>query len=299
MVNEFRDRMVQPIVGIGHSMGAAQLSGRQPSPQPYNSDFTRVHLSLLHPRLLYSLVLIEPVIQNVAPKGPNAALFASFRNDLWPSREAAEASLKKNPMFKKFDRVVLNNYIKYGLREIPTTLYPIPNQSRLTGVSLGSVPVTLTTTKHQEAWSYTRTNFAPLPVDFSDFRERLISPELDPSAEGSHIFVRPETMLTFLRLSELRPSVLWVYGSHSPINVSPLRSDKMKVTGTGPGGSGGASQGKVREVVLQETGHMIPFEKVKECADVISGWIEKELRLATAPIRSSTLDMLAGSRKRI
>jgi hypothetical protein len=26
MVNHFRDRMVQPIFGIGHSMGAAQLS---------------------------------------------------------------------------------------------------------------------------------------------------------------------------------------------------------------------------------------------------------------------------------
>lgn len=232
----------------------------------------------MHPRLLYSLVLIEPVVQNVVPRGPNAALFASFRNDLWPSREAAEASLKKNPMFKMFDRAVFSNYIRYGLREIPTALYPVLNQSHLTRVSSGSVPVTLTTTKHQEAWSYVRANFAPLPVDFGDSRERLVSPELDPAAEGSHVFVRPETMLTFLRLPELRPSVLWVYGSRSHINVSPLRSDKMKVTGTGPGGSGGAPQGKVQEVVLQETGHMVPFEKVKECADVISGWIEKELR---------------------
>lgn len=181
-------------------------------------------------------------------------------------------------MFKNFDRAVFSNYIRYGLREIPTALFSVLNQSHLTRVSSGSVPVTLTTSKHQEAWSYVRANFAPLPVDFGDFRERLISPELDPAAEGFHVFVRPETVLTFLRLPELRPSVLWVYGSRSHINVSPLRSDKMKVTGTGPGGSGGASQGKVQEVVLQETGHMVPFEKVKECADVISGWIEKELR---------------------
>lgn len=232
----------------------------------------------MHPRLLYSLVLIEPVIQNVAPRGPNAALFASFRNDVWSSREAAEADLKKNPMFKMIDRAVLNNYIRYGLREIPTELYPVLNQSHLPGASSGSVPVTLTTTKHQEAWSYVRANFSPLPVDSGDFRERLMSPELDPTSEGSHMFIRPEPMLTFLRLPELRPSVFWVYGSRSPINVSPLRSEKMKVTGTGPGGSGGASLGKVQEVVLQETGHMLPFEKVKECADFISGWITKELR---------------------
>lgn len=204
-------------------------------------------------------------------------MFASFRSDVWPSREVAEASLKRNPMFKMFDPRVFNNYVKYGLRELPTAIHPVPKQSRMAAEPSSSVPVTLTTTKHQEAWSYTRANFAPLPVDRSDYKEHQMSPELDPTAEGSYVFVRAETILTFRRLPELRPSVLWVYGSHSPVNYPSLCSDKMKITGTGAGGSGGAPHEKVKQAVVQGTGHMMPFEKVSECADAISGWVVKML----------------------
>jgi pimeloyl-ACP methyl ester carboxylesterase len=53
MINCFRDDMSRPIVGIGHSVGAAQL----------------VFLSLMHPRLLTSLVLIEPWLTDAALSG--------------------------------------------------------------------------------------------------------------------------------------------------------------------------------------------------------------------------------------
>lgn len=46
MVNQFRDQMTLPVVGFGHSMGATAL----------------LELSLLHPRLFSSLVLIDPII---------------------------------------------------------------------------------------------------------------------------------------------------------------------------------------------------------------------------------------------
>ena len=53
MINQFRDKLPRPLVGIGHSMGAVTL----------------VNLSLLHPRLLSALILIDPVILSKSKGG--------------------------------------------------------------------------------------------------------------------------------------------------------------------------------------------------------------------------------------
>ena len=219
-------------------------------------------------------MLIEPVIQRVAPSGPNAAMLTSFRPDLWSSRVAARSSMEKSPFFRAWDARAFGKYLEFGLRELPTALYP--GSKSTTAVSPSAV--TLTTTKHQEAWSYVRSNFAPLSMDSADSKERLMNPELDPLAEGAQIFTRPESMLTLLSLPQLRPSVLWVYGARSPINVAPRQHEKMNSTGTGVGGSGGAKLGRVEQVILEGAAHLIPFEQVNECAETIAGWLEKELQ---------------------
>lgn len=57
----------------------------------------------------------------------------------------------------------------------------------------------------------------------------------------------------------------------------PHRKEKMDSTGTGVGGSGGTKEGRVREVVLEEIGHLVAMEAVEACADAATSWIGKEM----------------------
>ena len=78
MVNHFRQYMKRPIIGVGHSMGGNNL----------------INLSLMHPRLFTTLVLLDPVFARAFRQvGAFAAARASTkRRDRWPSRKAAEAA---------------------------------------------------------------------------------------------------------------------------------------------------------------------------------------------------------------
>lgn len=231
----------------------------------------RLHLSLLHPRLIHGLALIEPIVQLDPPSGPNVALPSSFRQDLWPSRETAEASFRKNRFFKSWDSRVLDNYLRYGLRETPTALYPstTPEEEEKSP----SRPITLTTTKHQEAWSYLRSNLK----DSSDENiARILNPNL--SIENvKYVFHCPNMVITFNNLPHVRPNVLWIFGASSHLNGEATSQDeKVKRTGSGIGGSGGFDAGRVKKAIL-EGGHMLPFEKVDECASTLAAWLETQI----------------------
>ncbi|MCJ1388062.1 hypothetical protein MMC18_000906 [Xylographa bjoerkii] len=219
------------------------------------------------PRFAYFLVLLEPIIQENAPAGVNAALPSSFRPDFWSSRLQADASMRKNRFFQTWDPRALTEYLRYGLRETPTAIYP---SAAVSGA------VTLTTTKHQEAWSYVRSNFTPMLTGPGTHTERLISPDLD-AENRTHIFHRPEMVLTFRSLPFIRPSVLWVFGAQSHINTPELREGKLAFTGTGVGGSGGVIAGRVEEVVVERSSHMLPLEKVQECSTILARWLEKAM----------------------
>lgn len=239
-------------------------------------------------------MLLEPVIQDRPPAGPNVAMLSSFRTDLWPSRADAVASMKENRFFRSLDPRVLDRYLEFGLRHTPTALYPVrqgPSNGPCSSSSgddasaiatkqsppaPSSTSVTLTTTKHQEAWTYVRPNFSPTCTDLR--QEHLVSPDQDPAAEGTYVFIRPEAAITRSLLLSLRPAVLWLYGSRSPINVTELMEEKIRITGTGRGGSGGAKLGKVKQVVLQG-GHLVPLERggLEACAAEVEEWIAKEV----------------------
>jgi hypothetical protein len=45
-----------------------------------------------------------------------------------------------------------------------------------------------------------------------------------------------------------------------------MREEKMRLTGVGVGGSGGAKAGMVTEVTLEEFGHLVPMEATTRCA---------------------------------
>ncbi|TVY75858.1 Abhydrolase domain-containing protein mpaH [Lachnellula suecica] len=252
MTNHFRDSMPQPIMGVAHSMGSAQL----------------VHLSMLHSRLFHSLALIEPVIQDAAPQGPNVAFPSSYRPDFWPSRDDAEAATRKAKYFRSWDPRVFKKFLGFGLRPTPTAIYPGPEHEG---------GVTLATTKHQEAWSYIRPNFSPMAANREDRSERLQAPDLS-SEDRTHLFTKPEMYLTNQSLPHVRPHVLWIFGEKSPINTPGGRDDKLKRTGTGVGGNGGASAGQVEAITLPDGQHMLPLEKTPEVAELLATWLEKQLR---------------------
>ena len=284
-INVFRSEIQRPIIGIGHSMGGNNL----------------VNLALMHPRLIHSLILIDPVIQSrVSVKGNFApAASSALRREVWPSRTAAAASFKKSKFYQTWDPRVLDLWVKYGLRELPTELFP-GDQTTPSGRSAAGagkkptvplttaeptstpfpaeVPVTLTTTKHQEVLTFLRSNFPPDPNSTTPPPPiHVTHPDLDPS-DPQQPFYRSEAHMTFNNLPFLRPSVFYMFGSLSHISAKMYRDEKMEHTGTALGGSGGVAAGRVSSILLEGLGHLIPMEDVGKTAVECQKWMEKELQ---------------------
>lgn len=247
MINTFRDEMPRPIIGVGHSMGGAHL----------------VNLALMHPRLLTALVLMDPVIHRFAsaPKGyPSVAQLSTFRRDVWPSREEAKKSFLKSPFYQAWDPRVFEAWVKHGLRDLPTPLHP----------DTKSPQVTLTTTKHQEVFTFLRPAYPPSHAPDED---KLV--DLDKSGPDTYPFYRPEPGATLLRLPSLRPPTYFILGGDSNMSLPFMRAEKLSLTGTGVGGSGGAAEGKVADIVLEGVGHLVPMEDVHASAEGAGMWFGK------------------------
>ena len=302
LINTYRTSFPRPIIGIGHSRGCSQLA----------------QLSHIHPRLLSGLIFVEPLMLPGPPISPfHPSYFATKKRDIWPSRAAAEEDFKKNRAFKTWDGRVLRRYMDVAFRDLPTEIYAdtdhekenpslsLPASSSASSKSPSHVkqsntgpPVTLTTTKHQEAWAFIRPNMRPRPpptapgnddtggtLSLEDERtERLISPNLDPEGLAKYISVRPEATITSDNLPFLRPRVMFIFGAKSPFSPRAEIERKVRVTGTGVGGNGGARLGKatpdslllVEHKILPERGHFTMFEDPEEsagaCVDYLSRW---------------------------
>lgn len=256
MINHFRAEMPLPIIGVGHSMGANQL----------------VNVALMHPRLFSTLILVEPVIQEIdaqekGDSGRIPARLSTFRRDLWPSKAAAIANFKKQKYYQDWDSRVLDLWIEHGIRPTPTALYPDERDGA----------VTLSTTKHQEVHSFLRPMFSR-GGEFDD-AQREAYPDLDPTIDPNKFpFYRPEIPATFHQLKYLRPSVLYIFGGQSAMSTPRLIAKKMARTGIATGGSGGAAKGRVQELTFKSIGHLVPMEVVDECAAAIGSWTGKELQ---------------------
>lgn len=263
-----------------------------------------VQLSLMHPRLFTTLVMIDPVIVRFSrTKGDYSPGRASAsRRDIWPSREAAAAGFKKSKFYQSWDPRVLDAWVKYGLRELPTKLYqklPADTPAKTATKELPPVtteptvapepakPVTLMTTKHQEVFTFLRPNF--LPLDNPDGPgPHLVTektgpghypshPDITPLDNAQYPFYRPEPVQTFFNLPFVRPSVLYIFGAESELSTPDLREEKIKNTGIGPNGSGGAALGRVKEYLVKGVGHLVAMEAPEETAQQASSWISSEL----------------------
>ncbi|KAI5866200.1 alpha/beta-hydrolase [Durotheca rogersii] len=298
LTNVFRAEMPRPLVGVGHSFGAAILT----------------HLSLLHPRLLTTLVLLDPTITLFSLRGPgpcpgeSAARASAFRRETWPSRAAAEESFRRSAFYRSWDPRVLDAWVRHAVRDTPTTLFPD---------SAGRA--TLRTTRHQEVFTF----FRPLwpyvdPADGSvdrdgapDFDPEMqddtsalgataaaaaaaaavsppppsaspssspAAPSSSPAATSFFPFYRSEGPSVLKHLPEVRPSVLWVFGGDSDLSDPAARRLKTGRCGVGAGGSGGVAAGRVADVVLYGRGHLFPMEAPALCARHAAPWIARELR---------------------
>lgn len=252
MINHFRSEMPMPVVGIGHSLGANMLC----------------NLSFMHPRLLYTVVLLDPVIQQhaSAPDGPNPAQASTYRRDHWPSRSEAEAGFRKSKFYQSWNPRVLDRWCKYGLRETPSPLYPDESG------------VTLTTTKHQECLTFLRPSWEAHSEDGKTLVKRELVPDMSPESLVRFPFYRPEPPNTLARLGELRPSALFIFGDQSPMSPPWARKMKMDITGNSTGGSGGAKAGRVKEAVLEGIGHLVAMEASEKCADEVANWLGQEMK---------------------
>lgn len=196
-------------------------------------------------------------------------------------------------MFKTWDPRVLDMWVKHALRDLPTRLYPDFTPASSAPPALGAdvsgsaVPpenetekeVTLKTTKHQEVMTFMRGNYVTASNPSPDKTPNTLThPDVDINLTPVTPFYRPESLHIFKLLPYLRPSVLYVFGTESDLSKPEYVKDKMAVTGTGPGGSGGAAKGRVKEFTMQGGGHLMPMERVDETADQCSAWLEQELR---------------------
>jgi pimeloyl-ACP methyl ester carboxylesterase len=251
--------MVRPLVGVGHSFGANIIT----------------NLALMHPRLLSSLVLLDPVLarfQRRADYGLGPMLNTAHRRDLWPSRADAVASFARSPFYATWDPRVLERWNNHGLRDCPTSLYP----------DAKSPQVTLTTSKHMECFTYYRPQaqaYDPVTGARIVDKSKLVDadPEIMESDPSVFAFYRPEGNSCIDRLQNLRPGVMWIFGANSDVNPPHVRQEKMDLTGVGTGGSGGAASGRVQQSTLDGYGHLVPMEATTRCAEIAGEFLAQDL----------------------
>ncbi|OLL24569.1 Peroxisomal membrane protein LPX1 [Neolecta irregularis DAH-3] len=213
MIRQFDIR--QPLIGIGHSLGGYHM----------------VLASLRHPRLFVAIIGMDPVIGPLTSLSESLAASSAKRRDIWTSREDAAKYFSSRPFYQNWDPRVLKLHLKYGLRDLPTATYP------------DKKGVTLTTTKHQEVWTFKK----PTPDGiFDPFELRYV--------EDQHRYVAEY-------LSMIQCSTFFLVGGKSA--VAPPKIDNSP---------------KSELVVMKNAGHLIPIENPSESADIIAPFCEKCLK---------------------
>ncbi|KAK4093159.1 hypothetical protein Purlil1_2316 [Purpureocillium lilacinum] len=267
LINHFRPP--RPLLAVGHSFGANALT----------------NAALLHPRLFSAgLVLLDPVIGHFDSTpvtlrlGP-AALSVN-RRDVWPSRADAAASFRRSKFYQAWDPRVLDRWIEFGLRDVPASAASPAGKGDDDGAAAKPPPVTLSTTKHQEVFTFLRPSWPAFNADGSKVIHQERCPDLDdnlnPSVSNWPLY-RAEGGNTMVRLPNVRPAVLYVIGGQSVTITPDVVRERTAITGTGTGGSGGAAQGRVRQVTHPDHGHLIPMEAPAYCARHAAEWAKGEL----------------------
>lgn len=71
---------------------------------------------------------------------------------------------------------------------------------------------------------------------------------------------------------------MYVVGGTSEICSPETNQEKLAMTGTGVGGSGGVPAGRVGLVTLDKIGHLVAMEAPVRCAEIASSWLGPEMK---------------------
>ncbi|KAI5800122.1 Alpha/beta hydrolase family-domain-containing protein [Geopyxis carbonaria] len=185
MINTFADQMPPPIIGVGHSFGGHAIA----------------RAALMHPSLFTSIVLIDPVIEEseVIESGYATSKLSAKRIDVWRTRSDAENYFRSRKFYQRWDPRVLKAHLKYGLRDLPTMIYP------------DQAGVTLATTKHQEVYTFLRCT-------------RAAHPDMERPLD------RDEPGDTWRLLHMLVPHTLYIVGGDSPVSTELVNKRKIMKT---------------------------------------------------------------------
>lgn len=195
------------------------------------------------------------------------AKLSTTRRDVWPSRKAASEKFRSNRLYQQWDPRVLEKWIEFGLRDLPTEQYPdVPKDAGEVGP-----PSTLTTTVAQEVYFYLRGYYRDPRLLQDEDELKAIEPTL-----GNEPFDMPEGRDLYYQLPWIKPRVLFIFGSKSEASTPESQADKMAKTGTGRGGNGGAEKGSVTKVVL-DAGHLVGMERPKEAAVAAADFMREAL----------------------
>jgi pimeloyl-ACP methyl ester carboxylesterase len=205
-------------------------------------------LSLAHPRLLSTLVLIEPIIaaSSIQESGPGLVQMTLRRKTTWPSRLTAEKTFAK--AFKSWDPRALQSFYNHAL-------YPYPSSSN----SDNEIPTRVVTGRYQELGGVVRPsyiydgNFTPAEMPWVE--EALVVHDLIPFVPCS---------------------AFYICGALSASSLAEVRADWMARTGVGKH-MGRARERRVQVAVVPDVGHLVPMEAPTACAKAAAEWIDQEI----------------------
>ena len=106
----------QPVIGIGHSMGGAQM---YISMLPAKSH-VRFYAAMCQPSLFTAVIGIDPIIEHksvfVHTNLPAAA--SARRKDIWPNLADAQKYFTSRGFYRRWDRRVIDLHLVYPIHFI-------------------------------------------------------------------------------------------------------------------------------------------------------------------------------------
>lgn len=210
----------------------------------------RAALSVAHPTLFTSLILIDPIFAPSPTKGMGLMLAKGVlrKRVEWPTRDAAEKTFKK--AFATWDTRVLERWNKHAL-------YTPEEKQHLPG------PLTkLVTSRFSELLGFMSPAF-------------IYNPETD-----SDEIPWAKDVLLGHKIVELIPrNTLYICGALSFSAGPEIREDWLARTGTGPYMGRRVAERRVETAVIPRAGHFAPLEDPEACAEAVVAWLMTELHV--------------------
>jgi pimeloyl-ACP methyl ester carboxylesterase len=224
-----------------------------------------VNLANLHQRLLTTIIAIEPILNKSAFRMSMSGVYPlTYRKDTWTSRATAVGAFCSGLAYRNFHPDVVELFGEYGLRK------------NIDGT------VSLVTAKTQELSAYARAAYPSRDQALNTFTptrsfhwdlglESGTGRERNPEEP----FYRPEALLAWAWLPFLKQSVLFLHGDRSHMIGSSAkgRAECAEATGWATGGSGGARDGRVKDVTVPGS-HFVPMENPEGIASVAAKWLD-------------------------